>query len=98
MRTKGELKDCTERNSRVLATGDTIVIEIIIGPCGVIPTEEDIAHLVACWNAFEEGGLVEELMKACRAVIKAMNEPKSDDLNTEAAMLVLAVLEKAGKL
>ncbi|KKM82687.1 hypothetical protein LCGC14_1317040 [marine sediment metagenome] len=37
--------------------------------------EANAEHLVKCWNAFEEGGLVEKLVGALEGALKAMEEP-----------------------
>ena len=58
-------------------------------------------HLVACWNAFEKGGLVEELVKVVEGLVEEANDgsarfddPAPDSVFIEAK----AVLKKAGEL
>ena len=67
-RTKGELKVGNERDigfsfyieSNCLSDG-------IIATAGCTPVDlANLKHLVKCWDAFEEGGLVGDLLAACK--------------------------------
>ncbi len=52
--------------------------------------EANAEHLVKCWNAFEDGGLVGELVEVCKSAQVFTVGELADKLE--------AVLEKAGKL
>ena len=52
---KGKLEDCLESNCRVLATPDVIVVELTRSrQLEILTREEDIAHIVKCWNEYDE--------------------------------------------
>ena len=46
-------------------------------PCDTIEKQEEqdanAAHLVKCWNAFEDGGIVGELVEACEIGLQAID-------------------------
>ena len=47
-----------------------------IADTGVLSEEDQIAYaaeFVRRWNAFEDGGILEELVKACEELVKAEN-------------------------
>lgn len=75
--TKGKLSDCLEAGHRILATENRIVIGILRGPCGVIPTEADIARIIKCWNCHDDWR-GKALLTACKRLLGAM---RCDELN-----------------
>ena len=62
MRTKGKLKPA---KSDAIVDENKDLIVIVFGP----NRDRDRDRIVKCWNAFEEDGVVAELVKACEAII-----------------------------
>ncbi len=53
--------------------------------------EANALHLKACWNAFEEGGLVDALLAACEAALEFIGQSNKTDWENE----ITPVLEQA---